>query len=118
MLYAKFLATAFRSHVVRSIRSVWRTLSILFTVFSSSRSTIALFDFVMYFSVDGNYPIRPILIAVMGSASRMYLDIHAGQESGVRVRWYDMVVRRGVDKIKIHAIITSDATELAKNGEI
>jgi hypothetical protein len=97
---------------------VWRTLSILFTVFSSSRSTIALFDFVMYFSVDGNYPIRPILIAVMGSASWMYLDIHAGQESGVRVRWYDMVVRRGVDRIHFYEIISVDSTELANNGEI
>jgi hypothetical protein len=44
-------------------------------------------------------------------STKMYLPL-------VRVRWYDMVVRRGVDRIQIHAIITSDATELANNGEI
>ena len=117
-MYAKFLATAFRNHVVRSIRIGWRALSILCRVFSSSLRTIALLAFFMYVSVDGNYPIRAILIAVMGSTSWMYLDIHATNESGVRACWFEMVVRPGVDRIRIHAIITVDATELADKGEI
>jgi hypothetical protein len=52
-LYFKFLTTAFRSHVVLSIRNVWRTVSMWSTTLSSSRSTIALFDFFMNISVIG-----------------------------------------------------------------
>ena len=51
-LYAKFLATAFRSQAVRSIRSGWRTLSIRSTTDSSNLRTMALFDLCMYVSVD------------------------------------------------------------------
>ena len=93
-------------------------MSILFRVFSSSRSTIALFDLFMYVSVDGTYRIRAILIAVISSASWMYLDIYERQESGVCVRWYDMVVRREVDRIEIHAMIILDPEVLTGNGEI
>ncbi len=117
-MYAKFLATAFRNHTVRFIRIGWRALSILCKVFSSSLRTIAFLAFFMYVSVDGNYPIRAIPIAVMGGASVMYLDIHETQRTCVRVRWYDMLVRPGLDRFHFDAIIKVDATELADKGEI
>src|ERR1035437_2744482 len=108
-LYAKLRATAFRNHVVLSILKLWRTVSILSTVYSSSRRMIALFDFFMYVSVDSAFahPVDPD--SRVGYVPWMYLDVKQTLESGVCVRWYDMVVRRGVDRIQIHAIITLDA---------
>ena len=43
----------------------------------------------------------------------MNLDIHENMDTGGVQCGFEMPVCPGVDRIQIHAIITSDATELA-----
>jgi hypothetical protein len=58
-------------------------------------------------------PIRSIVIAGLDGPCLMYLDIHENMDTGGFHCGFEMPVCPGVDKIQIHAIITSDATELA-----
>lgn len=48
----------------------------------------------------------------------MYLDIYEMMDKGVLVCRYDIAMCPGLDRIQIHAMITSDTTVLANKGEI
>jgi hypothetical protein len=48
----------------------------------------------------------------------MYLDIQEKMDMGVFRCEYDIAIRHGVDRIKIHAMITSDSAVFTGDGEI